>query len=457
MNWILPIGAVLHLEGLSRELRIVEGLGSGSQGQVYAVDLGGERLALKWYWPACIARDPHLQRRLEESIQASSPNDAFLWPIALVGARGASRQQIRLREPGFGYLMPLRPPSFMGASAHLGGQMEISLQNVLRAAFFLADAFHALHLRGLCYKDISLGNLFLEPASGRILICDNDNVAVDGRDPGSVLGTPGFMAPEILLGQARPGASSDLFSLAVLIFRLLTRHDPLKGELEQAIRCLDEPARRRLYGEDPVFIFDPVDGRNRPDPIEHAAVLITWPIYPEPLQRLFLQTFGPGLKQPSRRALTGQWTAELAATLDRRVLCPSCGQEAFPAVSHATGCWNCGNPLPQGPWLRLPLGPVAIADGNEIHPHHLDRLLPVALDQPLARITAHPSDASVLGLCNLGDSSWEVELANGRRMAVEPGKSCSLSALRWVRSPLGVIERVTGDCEAEKPLSERRG
>ena len=445
MTWILPIGAVLQLEGLSRELRILEGVGGGSQGQVYAVELGGERLALKWYWPACIARDPNLQRRLEESIQASSPNSAFLWPIALVGATAASRSQIRLREPSFGYLMRLRPPSFLGASAHAGGRIEISLQNVLRAAFFLADAFHALHLRGLCYKDISLGNLFLEPGSGRILICDNDNVAVDGRDPGSVLGTPGFMAPEILLGQARPGASSDLFSLAVLIFRLLTRHDPLKGALEQAIRCLDEPARRRLYGEDPVFIFDPIDTRNRPDPIEHAAALITWPIYPEPLQRLFLQTFGPGLKQPSRRALTGEWTAALAASLDRRVLCPSCGQEAFPAIGSAAGCWSCGNPLPQGPWLRLPRGLVAIAAGNEIQAHHLDRLLPLALDQPLARITAHPSDPTLLGLCNLSDAIWEVELEDGRRLAVEPGRSCSLVALRRVNSRHGVMERVTRD------------
>ena len=445
MTWILPIGAVLQLEGLSRELRILEGVGGGSQGQVYAVELGGERLALKWYWPACIARDPNLQRRLEESIQASSPNSAFLWPIALVGATAASRSQIRLREPSFGYLMRLRPPSFLGASAHAGGRIEISLQNVLRAAFFLADAFHALHLRGLCYKDISLGNLFLEPGSGRILICDNDNVAVDGRDPGSVLGTPGFMAPEILLGQARPGASSDLFSLAVLIFRLLTRHDPLKGALEQAIRCLDEPARRRLYGEDPVFIFDPIDTRNRPDPIEHAAALITWPIYPEPLQRLFLQTFGPGLKQPSRRALTGEWTAALAASLDRRVLCPSCGQEAFPAIGSAAGCWSCGNPLPQGPWLRLPRGLVAIAAGNEIQAHHLDRLLPLALDQPLARITAHPSDPTLLGLCHLSDAIWEVELEDGRRLAVEPGRSCSLVALRRVNSRHGVMERVTRD------------
>ena len=110
---------------------------------------------------------------------------------------------------------------------------------------------------------------------------------VDGQSSGSVLGTPGFMAPEVLLGQAKPSARSDLFSLAVLLFRLLTRHDPFRGQRELEIRCLDEPARRRLYGDEALFIFDPDDPHNRPDPIEHSAALITWPIYPASLQRLF--------------------------------------------------------------------------------------------------------------------------------------------------------------------------
>ncbi|MCP9801354.1 protein kinase domain-containing protein, partial [Synechococcus sp. RedBA-s] len=343
MTWILPEGASLDLEGISSPLQVLRGLGGGSQGQVFEVEVAGERLALKWYLPACIARDPHLKRRLGESIHATAPSEAFLWPLALVTPGPGALPLLRLTEPGFGYLMQLRPPGFVGAHEHVGGHLAIGLLQVLRAGFFLAEAFHSLHLKGLCYKDISLGNLFLEPSSGRILICDNDNVDVDGRDLGSVLGTPGFMAPEILMGRARPGANSDLFSLAVLIFRLLTRHDPLRGRRELAIHCLDEPARRRLYGEDPLFIFDPVDASNRPDPIEHAAALITWPIYPEPIQRLFEQTFCAGMQDPQRRALTGQWMAALAAALDQRQLCGSCGQETFPAPSEpAPLCWSCG-------------------------------------------------------------------------------------------------------------------
>lgn len=440
MTWILPEGAALRFEGLKEPIQIQGGLGGGTQGQVYAVAIGGEQLALKWYFPACIARDPHLEHRLGESIRLGAPNSDFLWPIALLRPTPEARQQIQLAEAGFGYLMALRPPGFIGAHVHAGGNLEISLRNVLRASFFLATGFHELHLKGLCYKDISLGNLFLEPASGRVLICDNDNVDVDGRDLGSVLGTPGFMAPEILLGKARPGASSDLFSLAVLIFRLLTRHDPLKGQLELAIRCLDEPARRRLYGEDPVFIFDPRDPRNRPDPIEHAAALITWPIYPERLKALFEQTFCGGLHQPNRRALTGQWMQAIAQCLDQRVLCPHCQQENFPEPDPPASCWACGSALPTAVMLQTPAGRVAAAADNSLQPHHFDPLLSHDLHHPLAQVVAHPTDPAILGLTNLSGAPWSAELSDGQRVTVPPGKTCNLSALLRLRTAAGPVE-----------------
>jgi DNA-binding helix-hairpin-helix protein with protein kinase domain len=440
VTWILPEGASLSFEGLAEPVRILRGLGSGSQGQVMEVEVAGERLALKWYFPACIGRDPHLERRLGEAIRATAPSSSFLWPIALLRPTSATQAQLRTRSGGFGYLMGLRPPQFAGAVEHVAGRLELSLRSVLLACLHLADAFHALHSKGLCYKDISLGNLFLQPASGQILICDNDNVDVDGRDQGSVLGTPGFMAPEILLGRARPGASSDLHALAVLIFRLLTRHDPFRGELELAIRCLDEPARRRLYGEDPVFIFDPLDHRNRPDPEHHAAALLTWPIYPAELQEVFVQSFGPGLKDPGRRALTGQWQQALARSLDRRQLCPGCGQENFRSGElGAPNCWHCGAPLPPPHVLQMPQGEVVAAAGTTLHRHHFDPLHPPQGDAPLAELVPHPSDAGILGLRNLTSSVWQAVLNQGETVEIGPGRSVNVAALAQVHTPDGPI------------------
>jgi len=440
MTWLLPEGASLSFNGLDQPLRILRGLGGGTQGQVFAVALegsgSGETLALKWYFPSCIQRDPQLRDRLNQSIRLGAPNGDFLWPLALLEPSPTSNSP---SSRGFGYLMALRPDGFVGAHLHAGGELEISLQTVLKACFRLADGFHQLHLKGLCYKDVSLGNLFLEPGSGRILICDNDNVDIDGRGVGSVLGTPGFMAPEVLLGQARPSASSDLFSLAVLLFRLLTRHDPFRGRLELTIRCLDEPARRRLYGEEALFIFDPLDHRNRPDPIEHAAALVTWPIYPEGLQRLFVQSFGAGLRQPQQRTLTGQWIQALGRCLDQRQLCPHCGQETFAEPEASSSCWSCGGPLQPALHLQLPHGRVAAAAGNQLHPHHFDPLSNANLDTPLARLVAHPSDPALLGLQNLSDHSWQGVLSSGASLTLEPGQTCNLAALQQLHSSAGSI------------------
>ena len=49
------------------------------------------------------------------------------------------------------------------------------------AGVHLADAFLQLHARGLCYRDISQGNVFVDPQTGDIQICDNDNVGIDSQ------------------------------------------------------------------------------------------------------------------------------------------------------------------------------------------------------------------------------------------------------------------------------------
>ncbi len=450
MTWILQEGAWLQFEGLSSPVQVIRGLGGGGQGQVFEVDVGGDRLALKWYLPRCLAQDPHLEQRLQESIRATAPSRAFLWPIALLRPSAETLPLIRSSSPGFGYLMELRPPQFVGAVEHYAGRLDISLGQTLRAGFFLAEAFHSLHSKGLCYKDISLGNLFLEARSGRILICDNDNVDVDGRGLSSVMGTSGFIAPEILMRRGKPGANSDLFSLAVLLFMLLTRHHPLRGQMELAVRCLDEPARRKLYGEDPVFIFNPTDQRNRPDPIEHTAALMTWPLYPSGLQQLFQQTFGPGMSNPGQRALTGQWLEALGAALDQRQICPTCGAEHF---GTQPSCWHCAQPLQGTAALRTTNGQVLICAGNTLHRHHFNRLEAPRLDQPIGEIVSHPDHPSLLGLQNLSDQVWQATTSAGQPLPVQPGKTCNLTALQQLHTPWGELKLELASHEPTSPGS----
>ena len=98
-------------------------------------------------------------------------------------------------DGGFGYVMPLRPPATCPVADLLTGRVDASFSTVARLCMGLADCFLQLHAQGLCYRDISLGNVFFDPVTGRPLICDNDNVGIDGREPARVLGTVALHGP----------------------------------------------------------------------------------------------------------------------------------------------------------------------------------------------------------------------------------------------------------------------
>jgi eukaryotic-like serine/threonine-protein kinase len=440
VKWILPIGSDLDLAGMSSTIHILRGLGSGSQGQVYEVAIQDQRAALKWYYPSCLRLDPELRERLTQCIRAGQPTDSFLWPLALLeGHQGLARHG-ELVSHSFGYLMNIRSAEFVPALEHYASRLQLTIATVLGTCLRLCSAFHALHSKGFCYKDISIANLFMDPNGGRILICDNDNVGIEGIGSAAVLGTPGFMAPEVLLRQARPGRGSDLFSLAVLLFRLLTRHDPFKGMIESGIECLDEQARLKLYGLDPVFIFHPTDQRNRPDPEAHSSALLTWPIYPRNLQDCFVQTFVHGLRDPRQRVMTGEWIKQFAATLDRRSLCPSCGQENFPDPPPArTHCWHCGCELSPSTVLECETALVTLAEGNQLHPHHFNRLISIDLQTPIGVVAANPNRPELIGLKNLSDVPWQAELQTGDVLTVPPGRSTNLALTASVRTSHGKV------------------
>jgi len=133
---------------------------------------------------------------------------------------------------------------------------------------------------GLAYRDISYGNFFIDPDCGDGLICDLDNVGIDGQPHNDVGGTMKFMALEIVRGEASPTAQTDLYSLALLQHFIFMMAHPLEGQKEAMIECMGPVEQRRLYGKEPVNIAHPQDKSNRPMRGRHQNMLDFWPIYP---------------------------------------------------------------------------------------------------------------------------------------------------------------------------------
>ena len=101
----------------------------------------------------------------------------------------------------------------------------------------------------------------------------------------TIIGTSGFMAPELVRGECSPSVETDLFAFSVLIFQILLLSHPLEGLQESSIAVLDEAAILRLHGTHPLFIFDPHDDSNRPDRERHQIAWTYWALLPRFFER----------------------------------------------------------------------------------------------------------------------------------------------------------------------------
>ena len=257
-------------------LTVKDQLGEGGQGTVYRVRTsGGDDYALKWYHrPNAQTLQGYEEQRqalmggssnAQALVDRSPPDHRFLWPRDYVeqAMRDASGSYT-----GYGYVMDLRPSAFASIEDLVLGRVKFPrdqggpLRTLCTAAIGIADSFRVLHLQGLCYKDINYGGPFFDPVSGDVLICDNDNVRVN-KTPGIVYFQE-FAAPEVNLGQADCTTRTDDHSLAVLLFFMFCRGNPLEGQREINTYVFEDKAKLRTFGSDPIFIFDPSNASNRP-------------------------------------------------------------------------------------------------------------------------------------------------------------------------------------------------
>jgi DNA-binding helix-hairpin-helix protein with protein kinase domain len=402
-------------------------LGEGSEGEVYELESATTTLAIKWYFPE--RAQPAKRRTLDRLVQIPAPTSRFLWPIEVLEG-----------TESFGYVMPLRPSSYRPLASLLNEPGAATFSTVIKLCIGLADSFLKLHAQGLCYRDISYGNVFYEPTSGNPLICDNDNIGIEGRDPALVLGTSRFMAPEIVRGEAMPSTATDLYSLSVLIFYLLMLHHPLQGSRELRFECFDAAAEKSLFATDPVFIFDPDDESNRPDPAIHAAVLAYWPLFPPYLHKDFTTAFTVGLRDPSRRVREGVWRAHLARLLDGIVVCSCLAENLTADGIPFRPCWSCGREIPPPVRLRFDDRVLVLNAATRLTRHHLRR--DFGYDDVAGEVVVHPRRPDLWGLRNLGDVTWLAADESGAELEVPPGRAVGLvpgTAIRF-GSTTGRIE-----------------
>lgn len=440
---LLP-GDVFHSANLQRTGRVGDLLGEGGQGAVYAAEFGNGVFALKWYHDYYIEIDLTLRDRLQRAISRGAPDKRFLWPLELVAQAG--------RPNNFGYIMALRPEEFRSIREVLAprpDRIELSLEKRMFVCWQIADSFLNLHANGFCYQDINFGNFFVHPHSAQVMICDNDNVNIDGAEA-SVYGTRKFMAPEIVRREATPDSHTDLYSMAVLFFYVIVGWHPLDGKREAEVKLLTPLLELSLYGTETLFMFDEADASNGPVSPLHDMLVCRWNSLPQSLRKLFRRAFGPGLQDPRERVLEKEWLREFASFQKAVYPCANCRYEHVYSVSQPAACVYCGEPLNPPPVLligekRIALGPDAVLSAVDLGKAD------AAAWESVGVVVEHPTKPGVFGLRNNTNDAWRGRSPSGKLTTVSPGKAVMLA--NGLQIEIGTFRAVVHAAENPQPGS----
>jgi hypothetical protein len=203
--------------------RVLSVLGAGGMGVVYkAHDPALDRLAaVKAMLPGLGSSPPARERFLREARAAAAVQHEHVVTIYQVGEdRGAPFLAMEF----------LQGESLEDRLRRCG---PLPAADVLRIGREAAEGLHAAHERGLIHRDVKPANIWLEGCKGRVKILDFGLARVAAQEThltqeGVIMGTPAYMAPEQVRGEA-VDRRCDLFSLGVVLYQMCTGKPPFHG------------------------------------------------------------------------------------------------------------------------------------------------------------------------------------------------------------------------------------
>jgi len=314
MSCELDVGTIIKdIQG--EEYKIIRKLSEGAQGQIYEV---GNHKIVKINYDKNNNREKIL-RQLYWIMKQNIPAEARIaQPIAIID------------EPYTGYIMKKVPEEYEPLSKYINFNSNYTfsewfnditggLKKRLQIGVLLAKSLRSLHFEGLTYCDVSPANILVSPKKNSIAIIDADNLMATEVFTADIIGTPGYIAPELYSESRQPNSLSDVYSFAVLIFEMLCMGHPLVGDtiLEDTPEAEEEAKR----GES-VYVNHPTDDSNRNSRVSALMILLT-----DLIKSLFEQTFIKGLHNPSSRPSLKEYGDALEEALDQLVVCknPDCG------------------------------------------------------------------------------------------------------------------------------------
>jgi serine/threonine protein kinase len=237
----------------SGRYRILRKLGEGGMGAVYAAH--DERLDR----PVAIKK---MHGRLGDDQDRQR-----LWREARTGASVSHPNVCQIYEMGeegneLFLAMELLEGEPLSARLERG---PLPAGEAVQIALAVLSALGALHQKGIVHRDLKPSNIFLSHHGVKLLDFGVARPLIAGGDglpsltmPGTLVGTPRYMAPEQIEGRM-PDARSDLFALGILLYEMVSGSAPFAGEsVFEVARAITHDEPRALGGSSAIVAVDRV-------------------------------------------------------------------------------------------------------------------------------------------------------------------------------------------------------
>ncbi|MCK6573066.1 protein kinase [Myxococcota bacterium] len=247
-----PVAPGTIFEG---KYQVLEEIGRGGMGVVYkGQDLSlGRMVAIKVLPEQFNTDDEVIQRFKKEARAMASLDHPNIVPVYAIG-------QFRNFHYFVMKFLDGRTVADILEHKRRMGQERFEPREVQRTMIEVCRGLGHAHQRGLVHRDIKPGNIMIAP-DGTVTIMDFGIVKEQqgGENltrTGLVFGTPEYMAPEQAQGHAMPGPTTDLYSLGVVAYEMLSGLPPFRGDtpFSVVIKHIKEP---------PPPLADRVEGVNR--------------------------------------------------------------------------------------------------------------------------------------------------------------------------------------------------